>query len=116
VSEALAHLTRILYNKVALVTQSEERVRVHINAVNAQGSGFPPDTIVETTAAISTFDPEWSYHKILERVKATCFSQQRHSIPNYKWGPFKVVEHFQVKIIIFHKIIIKKSKCGCLKT
>jgi hypothetical protein len=39
---------------------------------------------------------KWTYPKILERVKATCFSPDRKDKPDFKMGPKKVAEHFQV--------------------
>jgi len=88
----LAHVTRILYKKILAAKITTARI-----FINAEGSVFPIETAKATIAEILTCDPEWYYHKILERVKATCFSPHRYDTPNYKLGIFKVAEHFQVK-------------------
>jgi len=92
VSEALAHLTLIVFTKLSA---AKTEARVYINTTNAEGPVLPFDNAKEKILAISSFDPEWNYHKILERVKATCFSKQRYDFPNYRLGPFKVAQHLR---------------------
>jgi len=84
-----------------MVSARKNKGQVYINAISAEGSVFPFISVAEKTAAISTFDPEWNYQKILERVKATCFSPHRYDTPSYKLGPVKVAEHFQVKRCLY---------------
>jgi len=53
--------------------------------------------VIKTLSKVKT-DDKWRYQKILDRVKATCFSPSRTSSPDYKQGADKVAEHFQVII------------------
>jgi len=92
VSEALAHMTKILFAKISSIKPEE---LVYINASNA-GLVLPSDVVAKKVAAISTFEPKWSYHKILEHLKEICSFQGKNDVPDYKLGPLKVAKHFEV--------------------
>jgi len=61
----------------------------------ADGLVLSMSDVIKTLSKVK-FDDKWRYQKILERVKATCFSPSRQSAPDFKLGPAKVAEHFQV--------------------
>jgi len=52
-------------------------------------------TIIKTISKV-TINYNWRYQKIMEHVKATCFSPHRTSSPDYKLGADNIAEHFQV--------------------
>jgi len=62
-----------------------------------RGSPYSLSTIVKILSKVKS-DDKWRYQKIMERVKATCFSPTRQSYPDYNKGAENVAAHFQVII------------------
>jgi hypothetical protein len=68
----------------------------YLGAVNCDGPDMVLRDITKKLTDANKKTNRWTYQKIFERVKATCFSPDREDKPNFKKGPKKVAEHFQV--------------------
>jgi len=68
-----------------------------LDYVEPDGTEPSLSSIIKAISKVS-IDNKWRYQKIMERVKATCFSPHRTSSPDYKLGADNIAEHFQVYV------------------
>jgi len=82
---------------------------IYIDAVGQEGLALSIRNINKSTPTVSS-QKQWSYHRILEKVKATCFSPDRTESPNFNLGAKKVAAHFQVKFLLNSFVTFKSHK------
>jgi len=92
-TEAIYHMMKILIDKADLTGDTYLYALKDAEAMTKKSLS----SIVKMISQV-TIDNNWRYQKIMERVKATCFSPHRTSSPDYKLGADNIAEHFQVYV------------------
>jgi len=81
---------------------------VYMEAVDCEGPDLSFQKIKRVLTNVKP-DNFWLYQKILERVKATCFSPDRDFFPDYNQGPDKNAAHFQVCFFVILSFYVTKK-------
>lgn len=95
VAEALALFTHCIAE--LLINRKElEQAKVYVDAVDAEGPDLSYEDIMRALISVEPSEKKWSYENLMKQIKATCFSEDRISSPDFNDGVEKVALHFQV--------------------
>jgi hypothetical protein len=94
IKEAVGLLTQRLYD---LVKKDVPASKIYIEYGISDGIEMKVDDIDEKLNK-AFLEKEWTYPKLITRVRATCFSPNRTHLPDREFmTPENIAEHFQVK-------------------
>lgn len=92
--EAINLLTQVLFE---LVKEEFPKSKIFINSGYSDGTHLEADEI-EAKINVAFLSSEWTYRKIIRRIRASCFSPHRTHMPDRdRMTTEEIAEHFQVK-------------------
>lgn len=85
-----------------LVVENLPQSSIYIHSPRKQELQMTIESIEEALQKVLTPSSDWSFKKLVRRVRATCFSRHRTATPECSMSPEEIAAHFQVILQIFN--------------
>lgn len=93
INESLGLMKQCLRN---LVIENSPQSSIYIDYLCKQEMQMTVESIEEALQKVVDPSNNWSYKKLVRRVRATCFSPRRTAAPECSMSSEEIASHFQV--------------------
>jgi hypothetical protein len=95
ITEVLGLMKQCLKN---LVVQNSPHSSIYVDSQCKQESEMTMESIEEALQIVLVPSNDWSFKKLVRRLRATCFSRHRTVAAESSMSPEEIAAHFQVRV------------------